>query len=283
VISKTIQFTLAVAVLGIFSFMPHSFAQIDDPKTDRFYVKGIADQTGQFAGQHVRILGDNEKATIIRDTQNGMAVIKMTVAAFSSCDNMVHRICLNGVVSDVKNTGSPHIGDMLRLVIDTSGKKQSMSYLTGKLAGSIVSISLKDPKAYNEYLLSEKPEIPQKFMLIPEKRSKVSLANQYVDDGMTEAMQKAREFAVSQPTFAFDGIQQSLDVNLVSIIQSKTMPLYIVQVSFDSKHSGYGDRSGQALKDTITHHTMKVFVSDYGIGSAIIDGVWDEFNQNWQK
>ena len=263
--------------------MPYSFAQIQEPKTDRFYEKGMADQSGPFADQYVRILGDNEKATIIRDTKNGMAVVRMTVSASSSCDNMVHRICLNGVVSDVKNTGSPHIGDMLRLIVDTSGKKQSMSFLTGKLAGSIVSFSLKDPKAYNQVLLSEKPEIPQKFMLIPEKRSKVSLANLYVDDGMQKAMQTAREFAVSQPTFAFDGIQPSLDVNLVSIIQSKTMPLYIVQVSFDSKHAGYGDRSGQALKDAKTHHIMRVFVSDYGIGSSIIDGVWDEFNQNWQK
>lgn len=282
-ISKAIQFTLAVAVLGIFAFMPHSFAQTEEPKTDRFYVKGIADQNSPFAGQYVRILGDNEKAMIIRDTQSGMAVVRMTVSASSSCDNIVHRICLNGVVSDIKNTGSPHIGDMLRLVIDTSGKKQSMSYLTGKLAGSIVSLSLRDPKTYNEYLLSEKPEIPQKFMLIPEKRTKVSPTNLYVDVGMQKAMQKAQEFAVSQPTFAFDGIQQSLDVNLVSIIQSKTMPTYVVQVSFDSKHSGYGDRSGQALKDTKTHHIMKVMVSEYGIGSSIMDGVWDEFNQNWQK
>ena len=262
--------------------MPHSFAQIEEPKTDRFYVKGIADQNGPFAGQYVRILGNDEKAIIIRNTQNGMAVVRMTVSASSLCDNTVHRICLNGVVSDIKNTGSPHIGDMLRLVVDTSGKKQSMSILTGKSAGSIVSFSLKDPKAYNEELLSEKTEIPQKFMLIQEKRTKVSLANQYVDDGMTKAMQKAREFAVSQPTFAFDGIQQSLSVNLVSIIQSK-VPEYIVQVSFDSHHPGYGDRSNQALADAKTHHTMKVMVSDYGIGSSIIDGVWDEFNQNWQK
>ena len=281
--SKEIQFVFAVVILGMFSFMPHSFAQIEEPKTDRFYVKGIADQNSPFAGQYVRILGNDEKTIIIRNVQNGMAVVRMTVSASSSCDSMVHRICLNGMVSDVKNTGSPHIGDMLRLVIDTSGKKQSMSFLTGKLAGSIVSFSLKDPKTYKNELLYEKPDIPQKFMLIPEKRAKVSLANQYVDDGMTKAMQTAREFAVSQPTFAFDGIQQSLDVNLVSVIQSKTMPLYIVHVSFDSKHSGYGDRSGQALKDAKTHHTMKVMVSDYGIGSSIIDGVWDEFNQNWQK
>ena len=120
-------------------------------------------------------------------------------------------------------------------------------------------------------------------MLIPEKRTKVSPTNLYVDVGMQKAMQKAREFVVSQPTFSFDGIKKSLDVNLVSIIQSKTMPTYVVQVSFDSKHSGYGDRSSQALKDAKTHHIMKVMVSDYGIGSSIMDGVWDEFNQNWQK
>jgi len=59
--------------------------------------------------------------------------------------------------------------------------------------------------------------------------------------------------------------------------------VYVVQVSFDSGHPGYGNRTGQVLKNVITHHDMKVMVSDYGVGSAIIDGIWDEFNQKWQK
>ena len=251
--------------------MPHSFAQQDN----RFYVKGIADD-GPFAGQYVRILGDEKQATIIRVAPHGLAIIRMALSASALCYDMVPTTCLNGVVIDTKNTDSPDIGDIIRLNIDISGKKQVISFLTGTRAGSTVSI--KDAKTYYDGL----SENIQRSIFIPGKRDFITLSSFYADDGMVQAIKKARQFTISHPTFAFDGIRESLDVNLVSIIQTK-MPVYVIQAIFDSEHPGYGKRSGQVLADVPTHHTMTVMISDNEIGSAIMDGVWDEFNQNWQK
>lgn len=247
--------------------MPYSFAQQDN----RFYVKGIADD-GPFAGQYVRILGDEKQATIIRAAPQGMVVVRIDLSVSALCYDTVPTTCFNGVVTDTKNTDSPDVGDVIRLNIDTSGKNQVISFLTGMRSGSTVSI--KDNNELNKNI--------QRSIFIPEQQNQITLANFYVDEGMMQAIQKARQFTTSHPTFTFDGIQESLDINLVSIIQTKT-PVYVVQVSFDSNHPGYGKRSGQALSEVLTHHTMIVMVSNNEIGSAIVDGIWDEFNQNWQK
>lgn len=270
-IPKGSQFVLAVALLCI-SFIPNSFAQ---PAYDHFYVKGIADD-GPFANQHVRILGNDERVTIIRDAPNGMIIVRMTVSVSAPCYDAVPTICLNGIVYDVKNTDRPDVGDVIRLNIDPSGKKQTISFLTGERAGSSMSIHTND-RTHS----SEKSDI-QKLISISANRDPLTLADMYEDDSMVQAIKQAQKFATTHPTFIFDGIPQSLDVNLLSIIQSK-MPVYVVQVNFDSAHPGYGDRSDQVLAQVITPHTMKVMVSDYGVGSATIDGVWDESNQNWQK
>ena len=273
-ISKGRQFVLAVAIIYVSSFMPHSFAQ---PAYDHFYVKGVADDNGPFANQHVRILGNEDKVTIVRDAPNKMIIVRMTVSISAPCYDTVPTICISGVVYDTKNTDSPDIGDVIRLNIDQSGKKQTISFLTGERAGSSVSIH-----SNNDGNQQSESKSIQKLIFIPEKREPLTLVNTYEDDVMVKAIQKAQQFAITHPTFAFDGIPQSLDVNLVSMIQSK-FPVYVVQVSFDSEHPGYGNRSGQVLKDVTTHHTLMVMVSNYGVGSAIIDGKWDEFNQNWQK
>ena len=266
---KEIQFTFAIAILCV-SFIPHSFAQQDN----RFYVKGMADD-GPFAGQYMRILGDEKQATIIRATPHGMAIVRVALSVSALCYDTVPTTCLNGVVTDTKNTDSPDVGDIVRLNIDTSGKKQVISFLTGIRAGSFVSI--KNAKTYDGL-----DENIQRSIFIPGKRDPITLASYYEDDAMIQAIQKARQFTILHPTFTFDGIRESLDVNLVSIIQT-TMPVYVIQVNFNSEHPGYGSRSGQVLKDALTHHTMIVMVSGNEIGSATVDGVWDEFNQNWQK
>lgn len=272
-ISKGRQFGLSLAIICMSSFMPHSFAQ---PAYDHFYVNGVADENGPFANQSIRILGNEDKVTIIRNTPNNMIIVRMIVSISAPCYDTVSTICISGVVYDTKNTDSPDIDDVIRLNIDPSGKKQTMSFLTGERAGSSVSIYSKERNQQSE------PKSIQQLIFIPEKRDPLTLVNTYEDNGMIKAIQKAQEFAITHPTFVFDGVPQSLDVNLVSVIQSK-FPVYIVQVSFDSEHPGYGNRTSQVLKDVTTHHVMRVMVSDYGIGSAIIDGIWDESNQSWQK
>jgi len=88
----------------------------------------------------------------------------------------------------------------------------------------------------------------------------------------------AIDFVKSAPTFAFDGMDDSLTVEDVKILESFPVQ-YVVTINFESLHGGYGDRTDQFLTQAITPHTIIVTVVDGKITSAVIDDVWDEVNQ----
>ncbi len=98
------------------------------------------------------------------------------------------------------------------------------------------------------------------------------------DDAVDRAIQIARDFIIRAPTFRFDGIPETLNVTKVSILES--LPLqYVITIDFESRHAGYGDRTGQALPGVITPHTAVVKVVRDNVVSAILDNQWDEVNR----
>jgi len=88
----------------------------------------------------------------------------------------------------------------------------------------------------------------------------------------------AQEFIKSSPTFAFDGMPETLEVELVAIRESFPEQ-YVIEADFDSLHGGYGDRTDQMVIQVITPHTMNLVVINGEVTSAILDGKWDELNQ----
>jgi len=88
----------------------------------------------------------------------------------------------------------------------------------------------------------------------------------------------AQEFIKSSPTFAFDGMPETLEVELVAIRESFPEQ-YVIEADFDSLHGGYGDRTDQMVIQVITQHTMNLVVINGEVTSAILDGKWDELNQ----
>lgn len=100
------------------------------------------------------------------------------------------------------------------------------------------------------------------------------------DQEMAEVIEIALDFVISSPTFAFDGIEDSLVVDSVLVMES--FPLqYRVQVSFDSAHGGFGNREGQILTQVITPHKMDLLISEGMVVSAVTDGQWDEINHQF--
>jgi hypothetical protein len=82
------------------------------------------------------------------------------------------------------------------------------------------------------------------------------------------------------PTFNFDGVPESIKV--VEIWQAQTFAapsFWQVTVEFDSRHPGYGDRTGQILNQVITHHAIRIQVTEGEVTHAIIDDMWDELKQ----
>jgi len=100
---------------------------------------------------------------------------------------------------------------------------------------------------------------------------------------MTEeqARQLAEDFVRNSPTFAFDGIENTLELVDKEYIEEDNTYLFTFQ--FESAHAGYGDRTGQMLAQVITPHEAIITVSGDAVISAIMDGVWDMKEQKMLK
>lgn len=88
----------------------------------------------------------------------------------------------------------------------------------------------------------------------------------------------AMAFVKNGATYAYDGIPGTLAVRETRILESYPVQ-YVVVITFDSRHAGYGDRTGQILAQVITPHTAEVKVVRNTVVSAVLDGRWDELNQ----
>ncbi len=92
-----------------------------------------------------------------------------------------------------------------------------------------------------------------------------------------ESRRIAEEYVKQEATFLFDGIPQTLKVK-------STTPAgdgWRYTIEFDSRHGGYGNRTGQALDLVITHHVAEITVEKRLVTSAIMDGRWDMINQRF--
>ena len=92
------------------------------------------------------------------------------------------------------------------------------------------------------------------------------------------ALQIAKHFIMNAPTYAFDGIDGTLQ--LVQTTSLESWPVqYIVILSFESSHAGYGDRTGEALAQVVTTHVATVKVVNGEVVQAVIDDIWNELDQ----
>jgi hypothetical protein len=94
--------------------------------------------------------------------------------------------------------------------------------------------------------------------------------------GSREGSQRvAEEFVRLESTFRFDGIAETMEVTSTTSIGNG----WEYTIEFDSKHAGYGNRSGQVLAEVITHHKAEVTVQAGLVTMAIMDREWDMIKQ----
>jgi hypothetical protein len=98
-----------------------------------------------------------------------------------------------------------------------------------------------------------------------------------VDDNSQKIIDIARQLIITSPTYSFDGIPNTLEIEIISanIPDSK----FLLDGKFKTLHTGYGNRENLDLPEDITLHTILVYIVDEKIISAVIDNQWDEFNQ----
>jgi hypothetical protein len=96
-------------------------------------------------------------------------------------------------------------------------------------------------------------------------------------EGSQEANRKiALEFVKSEATYKFDGLPDTLKVTGAESVSEG----WQFTLQFDSRHAGYGDRSGQALAEVITPHLAGVTIQSGKVAAAILDGQWDMLKQS---
>ena len=97
----------------------------------------------------------------------------------------------------------------------------------------------------------------------------------YVGDfvPVEESEETDRGFVRHSATFAFDGIDESLRLTETALLV--LMSRYSFTFEFDSRHAGYGDRTGQDPAEAVTRHRVVVMVDGGEVESAIMDGEWD--------
>jgi len=88
-----------------------------------------------------------------------------------------------------------------------------------------------------------------------------------------QARQVAEGFIKDCPTFVFDGVESSLmlEQTLYPDIEYAWTFVY----TFDSLHSGYGDRDGQMLLQVVTPHEAAITIEKGIVKTALLDGRWD--------
>jgi len=92
-----------------------------------------------------------------------------------------------------------------------------------------------------------------------------------------ESQKIAEEFVRNSPTFAYDGIEGTL--TLTDTLTARCPYCWVFILEFDSSNAGYGDRTGQALAEVITHHRAVIGVEQLEITSAVMDDKWDMIRQ----
>ena len=97
---------------------------------------------------------------------------------------------------------------------------------------------------------------------------------EYTEQG---AIEVALFYLKASPTFKFDGMEETL--KHTSTLTLRCPSCWQFEFQFESRHSGYGDRTGQMLAQVITHHTVTITVQEGEVGSAIMDDKWDMIKQ----
>jgi len=92
-----------------------------------------------------------------------------------------------------------------------------------------------------------------------------------------ESQEIAQEYLLNDSTFKFDGMEETL--RLVDVDTLRCPYCWAFVFEFESRHSGYGDRTGLVILQVITPHTARIVVQEGEAVSAVMDVKWDMMEQ----
>ena len=91
-----------------------------------------------------------------------------------------------------------------------------------------------------------------------------------------ECDQIAREYLFKSDTLQFDGHEETIELSIVMAPSDPDESKFTLTYTFQTGHSGHGDRSGMVILPVITDHHIDITVENGQVTSAICCSVWDE-------
>jgi len=133
-----------ILFFSVFSlFIPSStFAQNQPFVLSHFNTKGIITENNPFGGMVLWTIINGEKGTVIISSVNGVGIIRMEMTQSDSCEKSSDIVCLDGIITEVKNTQFTKVGDKGNFVFEVP-YKEKISLLSGDLATLEIEIDVK--------------------------------------------------------------------------------------------------------------------------------------------
>lgn len=92
-----------------------------------------------------------------------------------------------------------------------------------------------------------------------------------------ESQQTALDYLLDSPTFKFDGMAETVKLTETMVLRCPSCWTFVYE--FESRHGGYGDRTGQMVTQAITPHEAAITVIQGDVTNAVMDGKWDMMMQ----
>lgn len=210
------------------------------------YNKGTVTEGSKVFGDTVWTVITGDRAILISEFPDGYRLLELVLSYSSSCIASSGAVCLDGLLTKQENSERFELGDEFTIILDPKNNSQTISIL-------------------NESLYDTNIELFVEWIHTP---------------GSSEI---ARLFTKSTPTFSFDGIPETLKLVQKSPELTSYPAKFLVEVHFDSRQGGFGDRTGQVLTQVITPHTMVIEIVGFELGivtSAVLDNTWNVLTQS---
>lgn len=136
-ISKLITIFMVLLILNVTLPLMHAgYAQ-----TTNFSIKGAISPSSNFHGVMMWTIVDGSKGTIIIQSPVGRGLVHVSISPSLACGSSMP-ICLSSTVVDATDTDVFKVGDTAKFSIDLNAKQETVSLLTGVLAGFDVNVPL---------------------------------------------------------------------------------------------------------------------------------------------
>lgn len=108
---------------------------------------------------------------------------------------------------------------------------------------------------------------------------KISPVRELVKVSFEDSKKIAENFARNSSTYKFDG----MDLKFVSYDTLRCPYCWKFNFTYNSRHSGWGDRKDLILAQVITPHELAITVVEGKVAAAVADGTFDEIGLKYIK